>query len=39
MDAAEKCIPKKKTSEKTSALGERTCQGQKERVEESLFEK
>ena len=27
VDAAEKCIPKRKGVKKTSALGERTCQG------------
>ena len=39
MDSAEKCISKRKRVKKTSALGERTCQGEKERIEESLYEK
>ena len=39
MDAAENSISKRKRVKKTSALGERTCQGEKERIEESLYEK
>ena len=39
MDAAEKCISKRKrVKKKTSALGERTCQEEKEQIEESLYE-
>lgn len=38
MDAAEKCISKRKRVKKTSALGERTCQEEKERIKESLYE-
>ena len=39
MDAADNSISKRKRVKKTSALRERTCQGEKERIEESLYEK
>ena len=39
MDAAEKSTPNRKRVKKTSALKGRTCQGEKERIEESPFEK